>query len=63
MLFTESKTARTDRTKESLMPQAAENDYNYMWGFFPVYQDLLISFLHLFLFLTQRISKYFAIPS
>lgn len=28
MLFKESKTARADRGKESLMSQAADNDFN-----------------------------------
>lgn len=41
VLFKESKTAGTDRGKELLMSQAADNYYNYMWIFVPVYQFCL----------------------
>lgn len=34
MLLKESKPERTDRGKESLLSQAADNVYNYMWILF-----------------------------
>lgn len=61
VLFKESKTARTDRGKESLMSQTAM--IIITCEVFSCLPDLLISLLHLFLFLTQKISKYFATPS
>lgn len=55
MLFKESKTARTNRSKESLLPQAVTTIITYLF-LIP-----LTSFVCQFasLFLTQRVNAYF----